>query len=153
MYNGIDPKSKLFEPEVIDQINNSFSEIQSSIDELDVPNKKHHYKVKEILVTSTDNRINITNRSFSVGSELIIDFTFSPKEDISVINFTKFNIAKVNTPNPYNVYGRIVEEGGLKNYRFFWNNFDIDIAGSGDNSDGTVFKKDHHYIIQQRVIA
>lgn len=152
MFNGIPITSDLFERPVIDEINNGFQSVYDSIQDLKVPSLKYHFPVKDFLVTSADNNVNITNRSFTVGRELILDFTFTFKNDQHVLTYTKFLIAHVNVNNPYNYFGRIIEENGINNYRFYFNNFEIYIAGNGDNETETVFKKDTPYIIQARII-
>lgn len=152
MFNGIPITSDLFERPVIDEINNGFQSIYDSIQELEVPHLKYHYPVKDFLVTAANSDVNITNRSFMVGRELILDFTFSFKRDFPVSTYTKALIARVNVNNPYNYFGRVIEENGLNNYRFYFNNFEIFISGNGDNETETIFKKDVPYIIQARII-
>lgn len=152
MFEGIPYNSDLFEKPVINEINNAFEDIYDKINELDVPPLKYKYPVKDINIYSVNSNLILTNRSFSVGRELILDFTFSFKNDEFLPLYDNLLIAKTNINNPYNYWGRIVAENSLQNFRFFFNNFEIYIAGNGSDETGTTFKKDVKYTIQAKLI-
>lgn len=153
MFYGIPANSDLFDRDVIDEINNSFESIYDSISELKVPKLKYKYPIKGVTVTGDNSNIIITNRSFLIGRELILDITFEFKTEVTIPIYGKMKLARTNVNNPYNYWGSIIQAGGgLKNYRFYYNGFDIYITGKGDDEDGTVFKKDKQYIIRARII-
>lgn len=152
MFNGIPVNSGLFEQPVIEEINNAFSNIQDSIEALEVKPLRYKYPCNLFSVRQANDSISINNRSYRIGNEIILDLSLYFKEDTVIPLYGSLEIAKTEVNNPYRYYGKICEANHLKNNRYYWNEQTIIIAGSSDDTDGTKFLKDREYIIQGHII-
>lgn len=116
MYNGINRNSKLFTPELCDELNNSFSKTLEKIEKFSPKDLEPEYPSSVIdVVPST--KVDIRNNSFTVGDEKWISIVISTKEEITdsavasieiasagpiFVQFVKKNTAKGKVPGQIN---------------------------------------------------
>ena len=145
MFHGLPPINDLFDSEVTNELNTSFQQIQEKIDAMQVPKLKYQFPVNEVAVYSTlPSIIQITNRSFKAGRELIIDFDMMLTDDITVPLADTYSIADISESiDKY--YGTCCTEAGNVIYNFAIIDSKVVLAGTGESINGTTFHKDINY--------
>lgn len=145
MFHGLPPINDLFDEAVTNELNTSFQQIQEKIDDMDVPKLKYKFAVNDVAVYSAiPTTVQITNRSFKIGRELIIDFDMLLTSDIVVPLADTTKVANISE-NIEKYYGTVCTSTGNNVYQFAILNGDIVLAGSSESINGTTFHKDLTY--------
>ena len=109
MYNGINRNSKLFTPELCDELNNSFSKTLEKIEKFSPKDLEPEYPSSVIDVVPVAN-VDIRNNSFTVGNEKWISIVISTKEEI-----TDSPIANIEITSTGPVFVQFVKKNTVKN--------------------------------------
>lgn len=152
MFHGLPPINDLFDSDVTNELNAAFQGIQEKIDAMEVPPLKYQFTVKEVSVYSSfPEVIKITNRSFRIGKELIVDFDMTLTQDITVPLASTYHIADISeTVDRY--YGTCCTTAGNVGYSFAILGGSIVLSGTGESIDGCVFHKDIPYHFYGNII-
>lgn len=108
MYNGINRNSKLFTPELCDELNNSFSKTLEKIEKFSPKDLEPEYSTSVIDVTPLAN-VDIRNNSFTVGNEKWISIVISTKEEI-----TDSPIANIDVTSAGTIFVQFVKKNTVK---------------------------------------
>lgn len=82
MYNGISRNSKLFSPELCDELNSSFSKTLSKIENFHPKELDPQYTSSGVGIDKLSVDVDITSSSFSLGNEHWLNIVVSVKNDI-----------------------------------------------------------------------
>lgn len=85
MYNGINRNSKLFTPELCDELNNSFSKTLEKIEQFHPKDLETKYSASDINITPIAN-VDIRNNSFNLDKEHWINVVISTKESLTDVD-------------------------------------------------------------------
>lgn len=108
MYNGINRNSKLFTPELCDELNNSFSKTLEKIEKFSPKDLEPEYPSSVIDVAPLA-KVDIRNNSFTVGNEKWISIVISTKEEI-----TDSPIANIEIASTGPVFVQFVKKNTVK---------------------------------------
>lgn len=146
MFHGLPPINDLFNEDITNELNTSFQQIQEKIEELEVPKLKYKFPVSEVAVYSSDpEAYKITNRSFLIGKELIIDFDLMLTSDITVPLATRWKIGNISANTGYKFFGTFCTDASNVNYKYSIDEDIVYIAGTAEDVTGTTFHKDITY--------
>lgn len=145
MFHGLPPINDLFDEAVTNELNTSFQQIQEKIEDMKVPKLKYKFEVNDVAVYSSyPELVQVTNRSFKVGRELIIDFDMMLTDDLIVPLADTYKVANISEAID-RYYGTVCTATGNIMYQFAILNSDIVISGSSESINGTTFHKDLVY--------